>query len=73
MAMRPLNPENDDAMRDMFGPQQVDHTIRQAIAMCWMSLPNGRRTVQDVDIQIRRLVDRALRDLHEDSQQFGIG
>lgn len=73
MAMTPRTPENEEAMRDMFGPQQVDQTIRQAISMCWMSLPKGKRTAQEVDVQIRRLVDRALQNMHEDSKQFGFG
>lgn len=73
MAMHPMTPENEDAMRDMFGPQQVDQAIRQAISMCWMGLPKEKRTVKEVDAQVRRIVDRALRDMHEDSKQFGIG
>ncbi len=73
MAMRPRTPEGDDAMRDMFGPQQVDHAIRQAISTCWMSLPKDKRTVQEVEVQVRRLLDRALRDMYEDSKQFGLG
>ncbi|HEY8748446.1 MAG TPA: hypothetical protein VIM11_10755 [Tepidisphaeraceae bacterium] len=62
-----------DAMSDMLGPGQVDQAIGQAIQMCWMSLPSERRTVAEVEKQIRRLVDRAIANLHEDAQAFGRG
>jgi hypothetical protein len=71
MAMIPRNPENMDAMRDMIGPHHVDQAIRQAISARWMSLPKEKRSVADVEIQIRRLVDRALKNMHEDAGQFG--
>lgn len=73
MAMHPRTPADEDAMREMFGPQQIDQMVRQAISPCWMGLPKEKRTVEEVDSQIRRIVDRALRDMHEDSRQFGIG
>lgn len=73
MAMHPINPDNDEAMRDMFGPQQVDQMIRQAISMCWMALPKEKRSVQAVDEQMRRITERALKDLREDAEQFGLG
>ena len=62
-----------DKMGDLFGPGHVDQTIRQAIQVCWMALPKDRRTVKEVETEIRRLVDRALNDLQEDSKAFGIG
>ncbi|MCI0335368.1 MAG: hypothetical protein L0228_19340 [Planctomycetes bacterium] len=68
--------ENDpDRMRRMsafFGPQQVDSQIRQAIQFCWMALPPDRQNVEGVEQEIRRIVDRALRDLREDYQSFGL-
>jgi hypothetical protein len=60
-------------MRSMMGPQAVDHTVRQAISTCWMMLPSERRTVEAVEVEIRRLVDRALKDLQEDARAFGLG
>ena len=71
MAM--FDPNNDDAMdsmREMFGPMQIDQQIRQAIHFCWMGLPNTKRTVDEVERQIRRLVDRAIRDMREDFDEF---
>ena len=59
-----------DRMRDMFGPCQIDHEVRQAIQFCWMGLPKEKRNVDEVERQIRRIVDRALRDLREDFDNF---
>jgi hypothetical protein len=57
-------------LHDFFGPAQIDQTIRHAIQFCWMSLPKSRRTAEELEKQIRRLVDRALRDFREDQQAF---
>ena len=66
--------DNDEAdkMRDMFGPTSVDQQVRQAIHFCWMSLPKEKRNVDELDHQIRRLVDRALRDVRDDFDEFSI-
>ena len=54
-----------------FGPGHVDQAVRQSIQACWMALPKSKRTVEEVEMQIRRLVERALKDLAEDGQIFG--
>jgi hypothetical protein len=61
---------DDEKMFDFFSPAQVDQSVRQAIQMCWMSLPKERKNAHEVEAQIRRLVDRALRDFHDDCEQF---
>ena len=63
----------DDAMREMFGPGQVDQQLRASASACWMGLPKERRNVEEVERQMRRLFERAMRDLREDAQSFGIG
>ena len=55
---------------DFFGPGQVDQTVRQAIHFCWMALPKERRNADELEKQVRRIVDRALRDFREDGDQF---
>ncbi len=68
-----MNPEDDEAfdrMREMFGPSQIDHMIRQAIHFCWMGLPKEKRNVDELERQVRRIVDRALRDVREDFDNF---
>ena len=75
-AFSEFDPDDADAARrlqGMFGPQQVDQEIRQAIQVCWMALPPERQNVDEVEREIRRLVDRALRDLREDAERFGLG
>ena len=57
-------------MREFFSPSQIDHQIRQAIQFCWMTLPKEKRNVDELERQIRRLVDRALRDCREDFDEF---
>ncbi|HZV03953.1 MAG TPA: hypothetical protein VE999_02585 [Gemmataceae bacterium] len=78
MAMReePLDPRDPKGMKRMrafFGPQQVDLQIRQAIQCCWMALPPKQQRVEEVEKEIRRIVDRALQDLREDADSFGLG
>ena len=48
-----------ERMSEVFGPAQIDHTIRQAVQFCWMSLPKDRRTVENLEQQVRRIMDRA--------------
>jgi hypothetical protein len=62
------NPIED--MQHMFGPGHVDQTVRQTIQSCWMALPKSRRTVEEVEKQIRRIVDRALNDFRQDAAAF---
>lgn len=63
----------NDKLTEFFSPAQIDQVIRQAVQFCWMGLPKERRTVDEVETQIRRLVERALKDFREDSQAFGRG
>jgi len=58
---------------EMMGPGQVDVSIRHALQMLWMSMPEDKKNVDDVEREFRRLADRALRDLREDSQAFRPG
>jgi hypothetical protein len=63
--------KGSEMMADFFGPHQVDQFIRQAVQYCWMSLSKERRTLEELEKQLRRLVDRALKDFHEDRDAFG--
>ena len=69
----PNNAESAKRMRALFSPQQVDQQIRQAIQFCWMALPPEKQNVAEVESQIRRIVDRALKDLRDDAATFGVG
>lgn len=60
-----------EKMNEMFGPGHVDQTVRSAIQACWMALPKERRTVDEVEKEIRRITDRALANFREDADAFG--
>jgi hypothetical protein len=67
------DPEAANRIQAMLGPQAVDRQIRSAIQFCWMSLPAKKKTVDSVEKEIRRVVERALRDFRKDSTSFGFG
>jgi len=58
-------------MADFFGPAEIDQMIRQGIQFCWMALPKERRNCDELEAQVRRIVDRALKDFRDDRAQFG--
>jgi hypothetical protein len=62
--------ERAEKMRDFMSPNYIDHQIRQAIQFLWMVLPKDKRNVDEIERQVRRIVDRALRDLREDFDNF---
>ena len=66
------DPEAADKMRGMIGPGQVDQMFRQAIEMCWMMLPQSSKTIDELEKQVRRIIDRALKDVRDDAEQFGV-
>ena len=76
MAFQSLSAGGDDEnaaerMAEFFGPTQVDQTVRQAIHFCWMGLPKERKTLDELEKQVRRIVDRALKDFRDDAKAFG--
>ncbi len=66
------DPDANDKFRRMFSPEQIDQMVRQAIGFCWMTLPDDRKNVDEVEKQMRRILDRALRDLRDDFDSFGL-
>ena len=59
-----------DRMQAMFSPIQVDQSLRQAIGMCWMALPGEKRNIDELERQVRFMVDRAFKDMREDAKTF---
>lgn len=57
-------------MHDILGPGQIDASLRQTLQTLWVMMPPDKRNVDAVEKEFRRLVDRALRDLREDSNLF---
>ena len=66
------DPESAKKMREFFTPARVDQLVRQAIQFCWMMLPEDKKTVDELEKQLRRMVDRAIKDLREDFEAFGL-
>ncbi len=64
--------EGAEKFRHMFGPGQIDSQVRSLISMCWMTLPEEKKTVDDLERIFRHIVDRAFRDLREDRTIFGL-
>ncbi len=57
----------------IFSPKWVDYMLRQAIALCWATLPRESRTATELQTQVWRIVERALQDQREDADVFGTG
>lgn len=74
MALQTFDPNDEesfDKMRDLFSPAQVDQSVRQALQLCWMLLPQEKRNIDELEQQFRRIVDRALKNMRDDDQAFG--
>jgi hypothetical protein len=66
------DPEDMKRLRELMGPGHIDKSVRQAIHFCWLMLPEKERTIDELEKQFRRIVDRAIKDLREDSAAFGL-
>lgn len=62
--------DGSDKFGHFFGPGQVDQHISQAIQVCWMMMPEDRRTVEEVEKQMRRIFERAIKNMREDGEAF---
>jgi hypothetical protein len=62
--------ESIENMRKAFGPGQVEDSLRHAISICWMSLPPDKKNVDEVERQIRRILERTFKALREDEDAF---
>ena len=58
------------AERPLFSPNDPDQHVRHAIKSCWEILPEEIRNVDEVERQVRRIADRALRDFRDDFEGF---
>src|SRR4051812_49084541 len=43
------DPESAKKIRAMFSPGQIDQSVRQAIQLCWMMLPDDAKTVDELE------------------------
>ena len=61
---------DEGKFKEMFGPGMVDQMLRNAIQMVWVTLPKKRKKLDELEKEVRRLVDRALRDMREDEERL---
>jgi hypothetical protein len=57
-----------DKLRSLLPPGQTETSLRNCIQMCWMSLPADRRSIDEVEKEVRRIVDRIFQNIREDDQ-----
>ena len=56
---------------DLHAPAEVDQLVRKMLQLCWRAISRDRRTAEEHERQVHRLVARALRDFREDREEFG--
>jgi hypothetical protein len=66
------DPELRNKIRAMISPSHIEQSVRQAIRTYWIVMPDENRTIDELEKQFRRIVDRAFEDLREDGEAFGL-
>jgi hypothetical protein len=67
----PKDPEGAEQFRRQLIPI-LDQHIRSSLQMIWTALPPDRKTVAELEKEFRRLTDRALANLREDFDVYGM-
>jgi hypothetical protein len=57
----------------LFGPGFVDVKLREAINFCWVMLPDESRTTSRLAEEMRRILERAIKDIQDDERAFSSG
>ena len=68
-----FTPIDEPGMRDWMGPGMVNQAVRQVIQIAWAALPPEKENAAVVERVVSHLVERALKDLREDRDRFGLG
>jgi hypothetical protein len=66
----PNDPESLSKLLHQESPDAASDSIKQAIILGWWLLPKDLRTEENLELEIRRLVDDAIRDFREDKDRF---
>jgi hypothetical protein len=66
----PKDPESLSKLLRQDSPDAARDNIKQAIILGWWLLPKDRRTEENLELEIRRLVDDAIRDFRENKDRF---
>ena len=59
------------SLAEVCGPGTVDKMIRETMTMCWMSLPQSKRSIDILEVEMQRLLSRALENWREDMRIRG--
>jgi hypothetical protein len=73
MAFFPIdsNEPSTDKIVELLGPGALDNQLRHAIQLCWLLLPKDRRTLDEVETEVRRVLDRAFQQMRDDEAARG--
>jgi hypothetical protein len=66
----PNDPESLSKVLRQTSPDLANDSIRKAIIFGWWLLPKDQRTEENLEREIRRLVDDAIRGFREDKDRF---
>lgn len=66
----PKDPESLSKVLRQTSPDVANDSIRKAIIFGWWLLPKDQRTEENLEREIRRLVDDAIREFREDKDRF---
>jgi len=76
MAIFQFGPDPDDEenkkMMACLPPGYAETLFRNCVQTCWMSLPAERRNIDELEREMRRIVDRVFKHMREDDQAAGI-
>jgi len=57
-------------MGDFLGPGAMDQLLLSVVHTCWTTLPPDRRTLDELETEMRRHLDRAFRNMREDEERL---
>src|SRR5262249_3788624 len=66
----PKDPESLSKVLHQTSPDAANDSIRKAIIFGWWLLPRDQRTEENLEREIRGLVDDAIREFREDKDRF---
>ena len=61
---------DDDDFASLLGPGYIDKEVRSALQNCWLCIAKEDRTIDRVEAEFRRIVERAIKDFRDDEKVF---
>ena len=60
---------DSEKMAHLLGPAAVDQLLLNTVEMCWIALPPDSRSLDELEKEMRHLLDRAFRNMREDEHR----